>query len=347
MAGTTTTYRPTTTELCGPVAWRTTNTLTAGKLATTANVLRGTMGGAYFIAEGWGNSANFEELAMDFAGYDPTGVGGAVGLVFNYRMSSAGKQFYAVMMRNHTSETGIGVYKVEEALGRYTALGTVVTTASFAANRADWGVMTTNSVHLWTRLHVSFIDGRIRVWLNNDPSRILIDVTDSTPLAAGSVGLHLIGMAALVVDNAYFAALPRCNDGILNGDEERVDCGGSCPTACTRTSSVTYSWSALNDGAFGLTHATYGDNPNGAWFGAAHIFPPGTDFMVMPQNVNGLLPGSTGTNAAGWIGSWWSILRHLPALADIDLSIEVYPNDNDVSTTQQLPSRCRSARARR
>ena len=44
----------------------------------------------------------------------------------------------------------------------------------------------------------------------------------------------------IVGDGTYFiddivqvgAPAPTCNDGIQNGDEEGVDCGGSCPDSC-------------------------------------------------------------------------------------------------------------------
>jgi len=32
---------------------------------------------------------------------------------------------------------------------------------------------------------------------------------------------------------AAYCSLPTCDDGIQNGDEEGIDCGGSCPNACT------------------------------------------------------------------------------------------------------------------
>jgi hypothetical protein len=49
----------------------------------------------------------------------------------------------------------------------------------------------------------------------------------------------------------------------------------------------------------------------------------------MPTNANGALPGSRGTNAATWVGSWWLISTQQPPAADIDFTLEIFPKDND------------------
>lgn len=94
-------------DLAGPLMPRTgsptisttlTTTYAAGDFAASSEVLNGRYGGVYYLAEGWGNVDEFEELAADFAVYDPVGTtgnlpvgascGSTVGLVFNARVSS-------------------------------------------------------------------------------------------------------------------------------------------------------------------------------------------------------------------------------------------------------------------
>jgi hypothetical protein len=83
-------------DLAGPLQPRTGSTYTTGAFQSSSNVLNGAFGGSYYLAEGWGNVDDFEELAADFSLYDPVSSstddppnmspGGAVGLVFNMRV---------------------------------------------------------------------------------------------------------------------------------------------------------------------------------------------------------------------------------------------------------------------
>jgi hypothetical protein len=100
-------YRDT-TDLSGPQVWRDGSAYVKGRLATTTTTLDGAMGGAYFIYESGGVVADFEEFSVDIAAYDG-GLGGAVGVVFAYNVFNSGKTHYCVVMKNHASETGIGL----------------------------------------------------------------------------------------------------------------------------------------------------------------------------------------------------------------------------------------------
>jgi hypothetical protein len=96
------------TDLSGPQVWRDGSAYVKGRLATTTTTLDGAMGGAYFIYESGGVVADFEEFSVDIAAYDG-GLGGAVGVVFAYNVFNSGKTHYCVVMKNHASETGIGL----------------------------------------------------------------------------------------------------------------------------------------------------------------------------------------------------------------------------------------------
>jgi len=247
------------TDPTGPVWWRDKSAYAKGKLLTTNNVLNGVMGGSYFIYENADISSNFEEFSISIAPYEG-GVGAAVGVVFNYQYYNSGRNYYAIMLRNCSTEVGIGLYKV--TAGATTAIALQRSSLySFVNNVGTATTMNANGQRRWTRLYVSKDGGRIQAWLNDPNGTIMaIDYTDPSPLAAGNIGVHTIGMPAVVFDNLLFHDSPTCNDGIFNGDEEGVDCGGSC-TACVYPSQ--YDWDFTNNGYFGWTHETYGTDPNG------------------------------------------------------------------------------------
>lgn len=248
------------TDPAGPLWWRDQSVYTKGKLLTTTNVLNGVMGGSYFIYENAGISSNFEEFSISFAPYEG-GVGAAVGVVFNYQYYNTGSSYYAIMLRNCATEVGIGLYKVTVGAATATALQKS-SSFTFVNNAGTATTMNANGARIWTRLYVSKDGGRIQAWLNNPNGTVLaIDFTDSSPLPAGNVGIHTIGMPAIAFDNVWFQDSPTCTDGILNQDEEGVDCGGPCSTNCVYPGQ--YAWDFTNDGYYGWTHETYGDNPNG------------------------------------------------------------------------------------
>ena len=62
----------------------------------------------------------------------------------------------------------------------------------------------------------------------------------------------------------YLYKTPTCSDGIKNGDEKGVDCGGSCQKLCLDSFlAPQVSWSRIENVAPGLYHvATYIVNPN-------------------------------------------------------------------------------------
>lgn len=183
--------------------------------------------------------------------------------------------------------------------------------------------MNLNGARSWTRLSVSMSRGRIRVFLGPSMTGTpIIDYTDPSPLPAGTVGLHTIGMQGVVFDNVVLNDDPLCSDGIFNGDEEGVDCGGSCASPCPSTGQ-TFTWDFTVQGHGGWQHHTYGNEPNGNFFGAPFVYTPAVDGVTMPTNANGLLPGSTGSLALVWTGSWWLVPSQQPPMLDIDFTVEV------------------------
>jgi hypothetical protein len=248
--------------------------------------------------------------------------------VFAYNSFPSGRTYYAVMLRNTSVESGIGLYKVTAGSATATALVRATTGAvGFINNAGTIATMNANGARAWTRVFVSRVGARIQVWLGSMAGTALLDFTDSDPLPPGNVGVHTIGTPAVVFDNAALFTTPSCSDGIHNGDEEGIDCGGWCATACTWP--VDWAHDFTVQGHAGWTHDTYGDNPNGNFFGQAFVYTPGQDGVRMPTNANGMLPGSVGGNSAGWIGSWWLIPTHQPPTVDVDFAVELFPKDND------------------
>ncbi len=120
--------------------------------------------------------------------------------------------------------------------------------------------MNLNGIRNRTRLTVTRTGGRIQAWVGtNLAGAPVIDFTDADPLPAGNVGLMTVGMPAIVFDNVFLADSPTCSDGMWNGDEEGVDCGGSCPAACVYP--FDWAWDFTGQGHAGWWHETYGTDP--------------------------------------------------------------------------------------
>ncbi|MGB1318448.1 MAG: zinc metalloprotease, partial [Flavobacteriales bacterium] len=112
--------------------------------------------------------------------------------------------------------------------------------------------------------------------------------------------------ASLLTSNGCGApAPPTCTDGIQNGDEEGVDCGGSNCTPCVSgcdgdtevTVSITFdnypeetSWSITNSsGATVASGGTYGSEPDGSTFTEAVCLPNGCyDFIINDTYGDGI-----------------------------------------------------------
>lgn len=105
---------------------------------------------------------------------------------------------------------------------------------------------------------------------------------------AGVIGLMLV----LFAYQALFTAPPLCTDGVQNGDEHGVDCGGSCALLCRSESRApVVSWSrAFETAPQTYTAAAYIQNNNpGA--GARRV---GYTFQLFDEN-NKLVVARDGT----------------------------------------------------
>jgi hypothetical protein len=213
----------------------------------------GSVEGTYYVAERWGIVANaIDELAVDFAAYDLGSP--VVGLVLNWLDAN---NYVAVVQRNSGGEACTGVFRVRA--GVVTSLGSV-SGVTF--------VNSTKPTQVWNRLHVARAGTELRVWMNNNPANVVLTVTDPAPvMAPGAVGVFAAGVNGALFDNMLLREAPSCSDGVQNGEEEGIDCGGGCPTVCPNTIETTTLWppaSGAADSHFtGWHRETYG-SVNGA-----------------------------------------------------------------------------------
>jgi hypothetical protein len=88
------------------------------------------------------------------------------------------------------------------------------------------------------------------------------------------VGIILLAILAASAWRVFFYQVPMCTDGVQNGDESGVDCGGTCAALCPDTAHApTIQWSRAFLTAPGIyTAAAYIQNNNVAvGAGAKHV----------------------------------------------------------------------------
>lgn len=115
-----------------------------------------------------------------------------------------------------------------------------------------------------------------------------------------SVGGVLALMLLIFIYQALFSAPPVCNDGVQNGDEHGVDCGGSCALLCASESRApVVSWArAFETAPQTYTAAAYIQN-NNAGAGARKVsyifqlFDQDNKFIVDRTGVADLPPVPT------------------------------------------------------
>jgi hypothetical protein len=82
------------------------------------------------------------------------------------------------------------------------------------------------------------------------------------------------------------ATAPTCSDGVMNGDEEGVDCGGSCPNACPDETEVSVSENITEDTTW---------SADAIYFLEGRIFvEPGATLTIEPGTI---IKGRTGSGA--------------------------------------------------
>ena len=206
--------------------------------------------------------------------------------------------YYAVVQTNRLEEACTGVFKVTGG-----AVQVLASTASYTLTNS------TATNRLFNRLHVSKTGNTIRVWMNNDAGRIIINTADTSaaPLSPGQVGIFAAGVNLAWFDNWFLASAPTCNDGVQNGEEEGIDCGGGTCGACPGTEMVTDNvWDGSSAGStVGWMRDTWGPasgSPN--W----HIVNDGSSdngYLIQGPGINtGLaFQGAPGGNADNWHGA--------------------------------------------
>lgn len=70
------------------------------------------------------------------------------------------------------------------------------------------------------------------VFFEDDGGEHLIGVVDALRISSGTRSTDEISAVQSRLETRPDGG-PTCDDGLQNGDEEGMDCGGSCPTACT------------------------------------------------------------------------------------------------------------------
>lgn len=179
------------------------------------------------------------------------------------------------------------------------ALGAALPSA-LVANSTPGGASVT------TRLHVSKAGNTIRVWANGRPEAVLLTAVDGSaaPLGAGLVGVWAAGVNAAQFDNLLLRGAPTCSDGLQNGEEDGIDCGGGCPTACAGSTTVT---ETVWDGSGGSNFAGWARETHGSATGAPNwnIVESGPNAGMLTQTINtGLaFQGAPGGNSENWHGA--------------------------------------------
>ena len=69
------------------------------------------------------------------------------------------------------------------------------------------------------------------VFFEDDAREHLIGVVDALRISSGARSTDEISAVQARLQTRPYGG-PTCDDGLQNGDEEDIDCGGSCPAAC-------------------------------------------------------------------------------------------------------------------
>jgi len=313
----------TTATSYGSFVVRTQTTLTA---PSVTGMCTGAYAGVYFVSEKWGIINDFSQLSTRFAKWDPTGIASGIGLVFNVRVTYSGFTGYTAILRNGGTETCAGIYKTVNGVN-VALTNQVVTNINIlpnASNTVNPTLATTSaSARTFVRMGISKTGGTISLWFNT-PSNIVLTVVDPSPLAPGLVGVAGIAANSAVYDDLVVIDSPKCNDGIWNGQEEGIDCGGYSDTACSPcVTTDTFTHSFATDGLVGWYQETYGTASN------THYPTYLVDSIYWVQNTGLYWPGTSGKNSENWINGWFYLASKYPTAADVEVSMDCYPKDND------------------
>ena len=232
-----------------------TNWLRPGAGTATNYACNGFGGGSQWLATKMGVFKNFRRMTVDLLPYD----GGAWGVTFNYvkrAFTPAAAAFnptfsYNLVFRNVPGE--------EQCWGAYRLDSNVPTLLARSGNSSVF-VPAVGRMHTLTVVkdgrNVNFALTSVQAGLPDvNITGSFVD-TAGADLPAGHVGVLSNGIGTIAFDNFFIEDAPLCTDGLLNGDEEGPDCGGSCPAACSYPVTFTHDWA--NRGISGWETKNFG-----------------------------------------------------------------------------------------
>ena len=246
-------------------------------------------GGSQILATKFGTYLNFKRFQVDVQPYD----GGGWGVVFNYARKSGTPSStysaaanpvtaYYLVFRNVASEICWGAYRVVNSAPTVMARSSGAVNASngFGIGRLSTLTVIKNGAFMSFTLVAAPVGGVLNTSFTISGS--WVDTTVSGPLADGTLGLFVNGAALIAFDNIMVVDDFTCTDGLFNGDEEGIDCGGSSCAACTYPVSYTHSWAQRglagwimhNMGTTGDNGRYFVENDGNLWQRANH----GSDF---------------------------------------------------------------------
>ena len=283
----------------------------------------GALTGVYFVAERWGAIADFTSLAVDFAVWDVP-AGPVFGLVWAFRDPL---NYYAAVQRAKAGgESCTGVYRVVNGVA--TALGST-TSGTFTPSTA--------SLRVNNRLTVTKSGAAISVWstaggvVPGVGATPLLSVTDPAPsaLAPGNVGVFGSAVQTAAFDNLQVQETPSCSDGVRNGDEDGIDCGGSaCALPCANPVVTTKLWNTTSGVAptlVGWHRETWGTaSGTPSWATVAT-----TGYLTQRTNTGLAFLGGPGGNSDNWMGGAFWLCNACGKSVDSDIEVYVQPIDND------------------
>jgi len=235
--------------------------LRAGTGTATNYACDGFGAGSQWLAFKMGAFKNFRRMTVDLLPYD----GGAFGVTFNYvkkAFTPSATVFNPTFSYNLVFRNAPGQ---EQCWGAYRLDSNVPTLLARSGNSSAF-VPAVGRMHTLTVVK----SGRNMTFLLSSIQAGLPDVSisgsfvDPAPadLPAGSVGLLANGISTIAYDNFFIQDDPLCTDGLMNGDEEGPDCGGSCPSACLYPVTLTHDWT--NSGLTGWEVLNYANTADQA-----------------------------------------------------------------------------------
>ena len=296
------------------------NWLRPGAGTVTNYACDGFGAGSHFLATKMGVFKNFRRLTVDVLPYE----GGAWGVTFNYvkkAFTPASTAFNPVFSYNLVFRSTPGQ---ELCWGAYRLDGSGPTALARSGNSSAF-TFVVGRMHTLTVVKIGpnmnfALMSREAGLPDISITGSFVDPAAGGDLPAGHVGLLSNGIFALGVDNFFIEDAPLCTDGLLNGDEEGPDCGGSCPAACSYPVTLTHNWA--DRGLAGWETKNFGLT------GDAGRYWVETDGKLW-QRVNHGTDHAGGTNCRVMWQGHYLFASHWGKFSDFDLDVTQQNFDND------------------